>query len=172
MMNGQEKSNSAIVAEKPTNGAGRPAEEPEWLLAMTAQFDRTPSIGSTMTQNSDPVSQEPAAGPPPTSDIIYPSAVPFVLVHLACFGAIWTGVTPEAAAIGVGLYWLRILAIGAGYHRYFAHRAYETSRVFQFVLAVMSQSTALLTPPREQRLSTQRRRSVLSRFDAVAHIET
>ena len=41
-----------------------------------------------MTQNSDPVSQEPAAGPPPTSDIIYPSAVPFVLVHLACFGAI------------------------------------------------------------------------------------
>ena len=28
MMNGQEKSDSAIVAEKPTNGAGRPAEEP------------------------------------------------------------------------------------------------------------------------------------------------
>ena len=28
MMNGQEKSDPAIVAEKPTNGAGRPAEEP------------------------------------------------------------------------------------------------------------------------------------------------
>jgi len=27
-MNGQEKSYSAIVAEKPTNGAGQPAEEP------------------------------------------------------------------------------------------------------------------------------------------------
>src|SRR5271165_6690353 len=27
-MNGQEKSDSAIVAGKPTNGAGRPAEEP------------------------------------------------------------------------------------------------------------------------------------------------
>ena len=27
-MNGQEKSHSAIVAEKPTNGAGQPAEEP------------------------------------------------------------------------------------------------------------------------------------------------
>jgi len=26
-------------------------------------------------------------------DIIYPSAIPFVLVHLACFGAIWSGVT-------------------------------------------------------------------------------
>ena len=25
-------------------------------------------------------------------DIIYPSAIPFILVHLGCFAAIWTGV--------------------------------------------------------------------------------
>ena len=50
-----------------------------------------------MTQNSDPVSQEPAAGPPPTSDIIYPSAVPFVLVHLACFGAMASGQVSSSA---------------------------------------------------------------------------
>jgi stearoyl-CoA desaturase (delta-9 desaturase) len=42
----------------------------------------------------------------------------------------------------VALYWLRIFAIGAGYHRYFSHRAYSTGRAFQFVLAVLSQSTA------------------------------
>jgi stearoyl-CoA desaturase (delta-9 desaturase) len=75
-------------------------------------------------------------------DIMYPSAVPFVLVHLACIGAVWTGVTYQALAIGVALYWLRIFGIGAGYHRYFAHRAYRTSRVFQFVLAFLSQSSA------------------------------
>jgi stearoyl-CoA desaturase (delta-9 desaturase) len=75
-------------------------------------------------------------------DIIYPSAIPFVLVHVACFAAIWTGVTWTAVAIGITLYWLRIFAIGAGYHRYFSHRAYSTSRVFQFILAVLSQSTA------------------------------
>jgi stearoyl-CoA desaturase (delta-9 desaturase) len=75
-------------------------------------------------------------------DIIYPSAIPFVLVHLACFAAIWTGVTWEAVAICVGLYWLRIFAIGAGYHRFFSHRAYSTSRAFQFVLAVLAQSSA------------------------------
>jgi stearoyl-CoA desaturase (Delta-9 desaturase) len=75
-------------------------------------------------------------------DIIYPSAIPFVLVHLACFAAIWTGVTWQALAICVTLYWLRIFAIGAGYHRYFSHRAYATSRVFQFVLAFVAQSTA------------------------------
>jgi stearoyl-CoA desaturase (delta-9 desaturase) len=37
---------------------------------------------------------------------------------------------------------VRIFAIGAGYHRYFSHRAYSTSRTFQFILAVVSQSTA------------------------------
>jgi stearoyl-CoA desaturase (delta-9 desaturase) len=75
-------------------------------------------------------------------DIIYPSALPFVLVHLACFAAIWTGITWEAVTLCVALYWLRILAIGAGYHRYFSHRAYSTGRVFQFILAFLAQSTA------------------------------
>jgi len=75
-------------------------------------------------------------------DIVYPSAIPFVLVHLACLAAIWTGVTWQAVALGIALYWVRIFAIGAGYHRYFSHRAFATSRVFQFVLAALAQSTA------------------------------
>jgi stearoyl-CoA desaturase (Delta-9 desaturase) len=75
-------------------------------------------------------------------DIVYPSAIPFVLLHLASFAAIWTGVTWQAVAIGVALYWLRMFAIGAGYHRYFSHRSYSTSRVFQFVLAFLAQTTA------------------------------
>jgi stearoyl-CoA desaturase (delta-9 desaturase) len=75
-------------------------------------------------------------------DIIYPSAIPFVLVHLACFGAIWSGVTWPAVILCATLYWVRIFAIGAGYHRLFSHRAYSTSRVFRFILAVVAQSTA------------------------------
>jgi stearoyl-CoA desaturase (Delta-9 desaturase) len=75
------------------------------------------------------------------SDIVYPSAVPFVLVHLACLGAIWSGVTWTAVIMAVALYWGRIFAIGAGYHRYFSHRAYATGRVFQFILAFVCQST-------------------------------
>jgi stearoyl-CoA desaturase (Delta-9 desaturase) len=75
-------------------------------------------------------------------DIIYPSAVPFVLVHLACIAAIWSGVTWQAIAICVALYWVRIFAIGAGYHRYFSHRAYSTGRVFAFVLAFLAQTSA------------------------------
>lgn len=74
-------------------------------------------------------------------DIIYPSAVPFVLIHLACVAAVWTGITWQSVAICVALYWVRIFFIGAGYHRYFSHRAYATSRAFQFVLAFMAQSS-------------------------------
>jgi stearoyl-CoA desaturase (Delta-9 desaturase) len=97
----------------------------------------------------------PAAGPQVTGpqvqgrgpgddldDILYPTTISFVLVHLACLGVLWTGVTWPAVAIGVTLYWLRIFAIGAGYHRYFSHRAYATGRVFQFILALGAQSTA------------------------------
>src|SRR3974377_1652459 len=82
------------------------------------------------------------ADQPDHDDIMYPSAVPFVLVHLACLAAIWTGVSAPALRLCASLSWLRIFGIGAGYHRYFSHRAFATSRAFQFVLAVLSQSTA------------------------------
>jgi stearoyl-CoA desaturase (Delta-9 desaturase) len=91
---------------------------------------------------SDPESSTPPAPAAAHDDIMYPSAIPFVLVHLACVATLWTGVTYEALGLCFFLYWLRIFAIGAGYHRYFSHRAYRTSRAFQFVLAILSQSTA------------------------------
>ena len=91
---------------------------------------------------SDPIAAQPTAPIVEHTDIMYPSAIPFVLVHLACVAALWTGVTYEAVVLCFLLYWLRIFAIGAGYHRYFSHRAYRTSRAFQFALAVLSQSTA------------------------------
>ncbi len=74
-------------------------------------------------------------------DIIYPACTPFLLVHLACFAAIWTGVTWTSIVLCAALYAVRIFAIGAGYHRYFSHRAYATGRAFQFVLAVLAQAT-------------------------------
>jgi stearoyl-CoA desaturase (delta-9 desaturase) len=75
-------------------------------------------------------------------DVMYPSVLPFLLVHLGCIAAIWSGITWQAIAIGVSLYWLRMFAVTAGYHRYFSHRAFSTSRLFQFVLACLAQSSA------------------------------
>src|SRR6478736_4068152 len=72
---------------------------------------------------------------------MYPDVVPFLAIHIGCIAAICSGVTWQASAICVVLYWLRMFAITAGYHRYFSHRAYSTSRVFQFILAVLAQSS-------------------------------
>jgi len=75
-------------------------------------------------------------------DIIYPATIPFLLVHLACFAAIWTGVTVEALIVCVALYVIRMIAITAGFHRYFSHRSFRTSRFVQFMLAAVSQMSA------------------------------
>ncbi len=74
-------------------------------------------------------------------DVMYPQVLPFVLIHAGCVAAIWTGVSWQAVAICAALYWLRMFAITGGYHRYFSHRAYATSRVFQFILAFLAQSS-------------------------------
>ena len=78
----------------------------------------------------------------PQDDIVYPTTIPFVLVHLACFGAIWTGVSLQALWVAVALYFIRMWAITAGYHRYFSHRSYKTNRVMQFLIAFLGQTSA------------------------------
>ena len=83
----------------------------------------------------------PALADDHDDDILYPSTIPFILVHLGCIAAIWTGITWTSVALCFGLYWLRMFGVTAGYHRYFSHRAFSTSRVFQFVLAFLAQST-------------------------------
>ncbi|MDX1623514.1 MAG: acyl-CoA desaturase [Gemmatimonadota bacterium] len=74
-------------------------------------------------------------------DIVYPDAIPFLLVHLATIGILWSGVTTASVLLCVGLYVGRMISITAGFHRYFSHRSFRTSRVFQFVLAFLSQTS-------------------------------
>ena len=69
-------------------------------------------------------------------------AIPLALIHLLALGALFTGVTPRAAACFAVLYVMRILGVTVAYHRYFSHRSFRTSRVFQFLLAVFAQFCA------------------------------
>jgi stearoyl-CoA desaturase (delta-9 desaturase) len=70
-------------------------------------------------------------------------SVPFVLAHLAALALPFvTGVKWQWVALALGTYALRMFFVTAGYHRYFSHRAFKTSRVFQFVLAFMAQTSA------------------------------
>ena len=75
-------------------------------------------------------------------DIIYPENTPFILVHLACFAALWTGVTRGALITCAVLYVVRMFGVTGGYHRYFSHRSFKTSRAFQFALAFLAQTSA------------------------------
>lgn len=65
----------------------------------------------------------------------------FIGFHLICLGVFWTGISPTAWVLCVGLYGVRMFAVTAGYHRYFAHRSYQMGRVMQFVIAVLAQSS-------------------------------
>jgi stearoyl-CoA desaturase (Delta-9 desaturase) len=58
-------------------------------------------------------------------------------MHLACLGALGTGCSGRYAAICGVSYCTRMFALMAGYHRYFSHRAFKTSRTMQFLLALV-----------------------------------
>jgi stearoyl-CoA desaturase (delta-9 desaturase) len=70
----------------------------------------------------------------------------FWAVHVACLGALWVGVSWVAVAVCLALYVIRMFAITGVYHRYFSHRSYETSRVFQFLLAFLGTTAAQKGP--------------------------
>jgi stearoyl-CoA desaturase (delta-9 desaturase) len=60
-----------------------------------------------------------------------------VAMHVACVLVLFVPFSWGVVALALGGYVLRMFAVTAGYHRYFSHRAYKTSRAFQLVLAVL-----------------------------------
>ena len=72
--------------------------------------------------------------------------LPFATVHALALTAIWTGVSWPAVVVCLGLYWMRVFFITGFYHRYFSHRSYRTSRVFQSVIAFLG-TTAMQKGP-------------------------
>src|SRR5580658_5121932 len=72
--------------------------------------------------------------------------LPFVLMHLACLGVLWVGVTPVALLIAALAYLVRMFAITGFYHRYFSHRSFKTSRAGQFVFGLLGASAVQRGP--------------------------
>ena len=69
-------------------------------------------------------------------------SIPFALMHLVPLGALYTGAHVRDFVVCAALYFVRMFGVTGVYHRYFAHRTYRTSRVFQFLLALLAQSSA------------------------------
>jgi stearoyl-CoA desaturase (delta-9 desaturase) len=66
------------------------------------------------------------------------SVVTYILLHAACLLVFVTGVTWRGLAIFGATYVIRMLGVGIGYHRYFSHRTFKTSRPMQFAIGVWS----------------------------------
>ena len=92
-----------------------------WLLNITRWFDSYAGNDAPMT----------------STQFNWVRVIPFLILHLACFAAFWTGVSTVALVTCLGLFWLRMFAITAFYHRYFAHRSYKTNRFWQFIFALV-----------------------------------
>jgi stearoyl-CoA desaturase (delta-9 desaturase) len=86
----------------------------------------------------------PPPTPPDKPDYLH--SLPFLTIHASCLSAFWTGVSLPSVALCVFLYWIRMFGITAGYHRYFSHASFKTSRSFQFILGVLG-ATALQRGP-------------------------
>ncbi len=65
----------------------------------------------------------------------------FIGIHFVPLFAIFTGTFSFDWALALALYLIRMFFITAGYHRYFSHRTFKTSRVFQFLLAFFAQTS-------------------------------
>jgi stearoyl-CoA desaturase (delta-9 desaturase) len=78
----------------------------------------------------------------PYERINWKSSATFLVAQLIPLLAIFTGVTLKAVILLVVLYFVRMFAITAGYHRYFAHRAYKMGRLPQFAMAFVGGMSA------------------------------
>lgn len=63
--------------------------------------------------------------------------LPFVALHIALIALFWVGWSPVAVICAIVMYVLRMFAITGFYHRYFAHKTFQTSRPAQFVFALI-----------------------------------
>ncbi|WP_024931237.1 acyl-CoA desaturase [Methylophilus sp. OH31] len=72
--------------------------------------------------------------------------LPFVALHLALVALFWVGWSPFAVIFAILMYVVRMFAITGFYHRYFAHKTFQTSRIAQFIFALIG-ATAVQRGP-------------------------
>lgn len=88
-----------------------------------------------------PAQAEPATGAKASTGWTF-----FALVHLVCLGVFFTGWSWPAVGMMLAMYLIRMFAITGFYHRYFSHRSYKTSRVAQFIFALVGASACQQGP--------------------------
>jgi stearoyl-CoA desaturase (Delta-9 desaturase) len=70
------------------------------------------------------------------------SSTSFILMHLVALPILWTMPTKAALLTLFFTFFGRMFGITGGFHRYFSHKTYKTSRVFQFFMAFLGGMSA------------------------------
>lgn len=69
-------------------------------------------------------------------------AIPFFAAHAAALGIFFVTFHWYWPVLTLALYYVRMFFVTAGYHRYFSHRSFHTSRAFQFFLAFAAMTSS------------------------------
>jgi stearoyl-CoA desaturase (delta-9 desaturase) len=89
--------------------------------------------------------QAPMTGDSPRAGggIPHLRSAPMYLSHAVAFlGPFFVRFSWSYVALALAIYFVRMLALSGGYHRYFAHRSYKTGRGFQFLIAFLGGTCA------------------------------
>ncbi|MFQ5718371.1 MAG: acyl-CoA desaturase [Acidobacteriota bacterium] len=120
------------------------SENSSTLSGRRGVSDRWPWLRTARTWLA--TAQSSRNDPDPGTGVHWSRFVPFVFLHAGILGVIAVGWSPVAAGVAAVLVAARIFFLTAFYHRYFSHRAYKTSRVAQFIFAVLG-NTAIQKGP-------------------------
>lgn len=94
----------------------------------------------------DSEASAPQSSDRPPRAVNWIRCIPFFAIHLACLAVFWVGWSPVAVIVCLLLFWARMFAITAFYHRYFSHKSFKANRFWQFVFAVWGASAAQRGP--------------------------
>jgi stearoyl-CoA desaturase (Delta-9 desaturase) len=75
-----------------------------------------------------------------------PNVVRFVILHLAGLFVFSVGYSHVALIAFVLFYLIRFSGVSIAYHRYFSHRSFKTSRLFQFLLGLLGTTSGQRGP--------------------------
>jgi len=98
--------------------------------------------------SAGPIGEDPYNRPfrPEDRKIDWVSSIPFILVHLSPIALFFVKVTMVDVYLCLGLYATRMFFITGGYHRYFSHKSFKTSRVGAFLLGLGGTTAAQKGP--------------------------
>ena len=116
---------------------------PSWHIHFSRRGSPAPEADPKIQSEEMKKKQKQTGGRPAVDDtrkypVDWVGSIPYIAIHAGCLAVFIPGVGIGWTAVvcAVFLYFARMFFITGFYHRYFSHRSFRTSRVFQFVGAL------------------------------------